>query len=71
MNEWQEHNGGERPVDPDVTVRVKFRPWLANGETEPNECIQAMRASSFRWTHDGSAGDIVLYQVVTTTGKPK
>ena len=49
---WQ---GGERPVPPDTTVKVKLR--------RGNSMERA--AADLYWSHDGDGSDIVEYRIIT------
>lgn len=55
-NGWIEWHGGERPVDSDAIVEVKYRspnPYQFNND----------RAGDFTWSHDGIDGDIIAYRL--------
>lgn len=54
---WQQHNGGDCPIDRDSIVRFQF----ASGKTSEKE----YRAGSFIWRRRGQPFDIVAYRVVT------
>ena len=54
---WITWTGGDCPVDDDTRVEVKYR----SGDTV------YWQASTLRWYHMGTPGDIVAYQVITTT----
>ena len=53
---WHGWNGGECPVDGNADVRIKF----ADSVTP----ALADKAGLLRWTHIGSTGDIIEFQVV-------
>ena len=54
---WIKWHGGECPVPPETTVKVKFR----KGVLEREE-----RAGRYFWNHEGEDDDIVEYCTVTT-----
>ena len=55
-NGWIQWAGGERPVDSDAIVEVKFQ-WH-NQHQYNND-----RAGDFDWAHTGSSGDIIAYRL--------
>lgn len=54
--DWIEWAGGERPVDSDAIVEIKFR-WH-NQHQYNND-----RAGDFYWAHTGSNADIIAYRL--------
>lgn len=61
MNEWIEHDGGDRPVPGDTLVYVKFR----NG-FDDTLCAKPVKARWWNGTNWSDAGPfgIVAYKVV-------
>jgi hypothetical protein len=59
---WIEWRGGERPVDPDVIVDVKYR---AQPKIDGINGGQPAPADRFWWAHHGGrASEIVAYKVI-------
>lgn len=66
VRDWLAHDGGPCPVDPDQRVEVRHR----SGETSETYIRSKHyrgdnRARSWYWRHDGDAGDIVAYRLLT------
>lgn len=60
---WIEWNGGECPVDGELTVYVNYR----DGGKAP----KAVKAGSQRWNHSGLGGDIMSYILHNKDIKPE
>lgn len=63
--EWVEHDGKGMPVDGDELVEIRCRNedlWKAIFPGRGD--IGASKASSLRWPHRGTSGDIIAYRVV-------
>lgn len=60
---WIEWNGGECPVDGELTVYVNYR----DGGKAP----KAVKAGSQRWNHSGLGGDIMSYSLHNKDIKPE
>lgn len=59
---WIEWGGGERPVDSDTIVEVRFRNQNQNHYQYNND-----RAGDFEWEHIGSKCDIIAYRLQNPT----
>ena len=60
-NEWIEWHGGDCPVDPETMVDG----WLVADHTEESALnVRPSKAGLLRWSHIGSAGDIIKYRIV-------
>lgn len=60
---WIEWQGGECPVEPDTLIEPGFRPFSFH-QKAGFDVGAVERAASFRWNHNGRAGDIIAYRVV-------
>lgn len=55
-------NGGECPVHPETVVKY----WMYNGHS-----AEETTSKNMRWSHNGSEGDIIAFQVVKAYVEPK
>lgn len=55
QSDWIEWGGGERPVEADVQVEVRFRDW---------KIIRSEPATYWNWFWHNSPADIIAYRVI-------